>query len=142
MTFKKIICRLACMTEHESRCASYMKGGLRTTSWHGELSTYINLLFHYKNETKEKQELWCLQIGSPFSSLLCLFRIFCGSMQILEFFPLFLWKNAIGILTGIKMNLWTALRVFLIHEPNISLCVFNFFHQWLIVSNKVFQFLC
>jgi len=37
-------------------------------------------------------ELWCLQACFSFSRLLWLFRIFCGSIQILGLFVLVLWK--------------------------------------------------
>ena len=38
------------------------------------------------------QGVWCLQFCCPFSRLLWLFRVFCGSIQIFRLFILFLWN--------------------------------------------------
>ena len=51
------------------------------------------------------QEGWFLPPNSSFSRLLWLFGVFCVSLWIVKFFVLVLWKNAIGNLIGITLNL-------------------------------------
>ena len=86
---------------------------------------------------------WFLQFHSSFSRLLWLFEVFCISIQIMKLFVLVLWRNTIGSLIGIALNLYIALGTILIFSdssnpwtwyisPSISV-LFDFFHQCFIV---------
>ena len=48
---------------------------------------------------------WYLQLRSLYSRLFWLYRVFCVSTQIEKLFVLVLWKNGIGVLIEIALNL-------------------------------------
>ena len=48
---------------------------------------------------------WFLQFHSSFSRLVWLFAVFCISIQIVKLFVLVFWKNTVGSLIGIALNL-------------------------------------
>ena len=91
-------------------------------------------------------ESWFLKVHSSFSRFLWLFGVFCVSIHIMTFFVLFLWKNAIGSLIGIALNLWITLDstvIFTIlilpiqeHGPALHL----FVSFWLISSYVSYSF--
>ena len=68
---------------------------LRCVSFFFFANTILFCLLWFCN-LDQNQEVWYLQLCSFFSELLWLFEVFCGFIQTLEFFVLFLWKMSLG----------------------------------------------
>ena len=71
------------------------------------------------------QEGWFLQLHSSFSRLLCLFEVFCVSIQIGKFFVLVLWEMPSVIWQGLH---WIC-RLYLV--------VYSFSQYWFFQPNNM-----
>ena len=76
--------------------------------YHTNYCSRVACLTLKKKQKQKQKNLWYLGLYSSFLELLCLFGVFCGSIQIWQHFFFYLCKKYLWDFHADTLNLWNA----------------------------------